>query len=183
MSKEEIAKLVAQLETDMRAAARELDFERAAAMRDEIRDIRLRVLEQDQSVIVARAAERAGAAAASAAKTPTAKPSERAAALKSGLRRGRRAVAAGEAAGPGLEVTSVTVLEAGEEPTLREPDLDTASDWLPGIRDEHEGDDAGWMARWLEKPTWDSRVTPNVVKRTGERPSQRGRGRGGRRYK
>ncbi len=47
----------------------------------------------------------------------------------------------------------------------------TAADWLPGIRDEHEGDDAGWMARWLDKPTWDRRVTPNVIKRTGERPT------------
>jgi hypothetical protein len=93
-------------------------------------------------------------------------------------------VAAGEVSGPGLEVTSVTVLEAGEEPAGDgETEFGTASDWLPGIRDEHEGDDAGWMARWLEKPTWDARVTPNVVKRTGERPSQRSRGRGGRRYK
>jgi excinuclease ABC subunit B len=203
MSQAEVAKLVAQLETDMRAAARELDFERAAAMRDEIRDIRLRVLEQDQSVIVGRAAERAGGAgragaaerpgaaeragaAAAASSGPTAKPSERQAALKSGLRRGRRAVQSGEV--PGLEVTSVTVLEAGEEPAgdglvETEADLGTAADWLPGIRDEHEGDDAGWMARWLDRPTWDTRVTPNVVKRTGERPSQRSRGRGGRRYK
>ena len=55
---------MAQLETDMKAAARELDFERAAAMRDEIRDIRLRVLEEDASVVVGRAAERAGAATA-----------------------------------------------------------------------------------------------------------------------
>ena len=82
----------------------------------------------------------------------------------------------------------MTVLEAGEEPTgdglvETEADLGTAADWLPGIRDEHEGDDAGWMARWLDRPTWDTRVTPNVVKRTGERPSQRSRGRGGRRYK
>ena len=44
---------------------------------------------------------------------------------------------------------------------------------LPGIRDEHEGDDAGWMARWLDRPTWDVRVTPNVVKRTGERPKRK----------
>jgi hypothetical protein len=107
--------------------------------------------------------------------------------MKSGLRRGRRAVAAGEVAPSGLEVTSVTVLEAGEEPAGEDvgenTEFGTASDWLPGIRDEHEGDDAGWMARWLDRPTWDTRVTPNVVKRTGERPSQRSRGRGGRRYK
>jgi hypothetical protein len=76
------------------------------------------------------------------------------------------------------------VLPADEEPadTLDgHPDAGeegTAADWLPGIRDEHEGDDAGWMARWLERPTWDRRVTPNVIKRTGERPSARqGKGR------
>ena len=34
----------------MRAAAKQLEFERAAALRDEIQDIRLRVLEQDASV-------------------------------------------------------------------------------------------------------------------------------------
>ena len=191
LSKQEIAKMVTQLETDMRAAARELDFERAAAMRDEIRDIRLRVLEEDASVTVARAAERAATVAneegaGAAAARPTAKPSERAAAVKAGLRRGRRAVAAGEVSG--LEVTSVTVLEAGEEPggdgvAGEAPDEGTAADWLPGIRDEHEGDDSGWMARWLERPTWDTRVTPNVIKRTGERPSQRRGGRGGRRFK
>ena len=88
-------------------------------------------------------------------------------------RRGRR--------GDGLEVTSVTVLPADEEPSQNmdgQPDPDlldegTAADWLPGIRDEHEGDDAGWMARWLDRQTWDRRVTPNVIKRTGERPSRR----------
>jgi hypothetical protein len=77
-------------------------------------------------------------------------------------------------------VTEVTVLEAGEEPLTGNghthdgetaPDEGTAGDWLPGLRDEHEGDDAGWMARWLEKPTWDRRVTPNVIKRTGQRPT------------
>ena len=41
----------------MRAAAKELEFERAAALRDEIQQIRLRVLDQDQSAIIARAAE------------------------------------------------------------------------------------------------------------------------------
>ena len=61
------------------------------------------------------------------------------------------------------------------QPQPDELDEGTAADWLPGIRDEHEGDDAGWMARWLDRPTWDRRVTPNVVKRTGERPEQRRR--------
>ena len=43
------------------AAAKQLEFERAAALRDEVQQIRLRVLEQDASIIVGRAAERAAA--------------------------------------------------------------------------------------------------------------------------
>ena len=82
-----------------------------------------------------------------------------------------------------LEVTEVEVLPAGEEPgsalhdhgTGDGPDADTAADWLPGLRDEHEDDDAGWMARWLDRATWDRSVTPNVVKRTGTRPTRGGR--------
>ena len=178
MSRDEIGKLVGQMEAEMRAAAKELDFERAAALRDEIQDIRLRVLDEDLSVKVARAAEKAAVNDEPLPQRPTAKPTERAAAQKAGLRRGRRAIARNEI--EGLEVTSVTVLPAEVEPaeTLDPASFDgseegTASDWLPGIRDEHEGDDAGWMARWLDRPTWDRRVTPNVVKRTGERPTRR----------
>ena len=48
----------------------------------------------------------------------------------------------------------------------------TAADWLPGIRDEHD-DDGGWQARWLDRPTWDRTVTPNIRKRTGQRPTRR----------
>ncbi len=58
-----VEKLLAQMEADMRSAAKQLEFERAAALRDEIQGIRLRVLEQDQSIIVGRAAERAAAEA------------------------------------------------------------------------------------------------------------------------
>jgi hypothetical protein len=76
-----------------------------------------------------------------------------------------------------MEVTSVTVLPAEEEPSET---LDgepaggdgTAADWLPGIRDEHE-DSGGWQARWLDRPTWDRTVTPNIRKRTGQRPTRR----------
>jgi hypothetical protein len=169
----------------MRAAAKQLEFERAAALRDEIQDIRLRVLEEDASTKVLRAAERAAAGGRAGRADPTARPSERMAALKDGERRGR-----GEASA--LEVTEVTVLPAGEEPLTavpvaagdhrhghahgeEEPDAGTAADLFPGLRDAHEGDDEGWMARWLDKPTWDVRVTPNVVKRTGTRPGRRRR--------
>ena len=59
--REEIEALVAQMEAEMKAAAKQLEFERAAALRDEIQQIRLRVLEEDASITVGRAAERRGA--------------------------------------------------------------------------------------------------------------------------
>jgi hypothetical protein len=81
-----------------------------------------------------------------------------------------------------MEVTAVEVLPAGDEPLSAHDDHDhgdgtatgegTASDWLPGIRDEHD-DDGGWQARWLDRPTWDRTVTPNIRKRTGQRPTRR----------
>ena len=189
LSKEKVDKLVAQLEAEMKAAARQLEFERAAALRDEIQDIRLHVLEEDASTKVLRAAERAasgrtgGPGGRAGRADATARPSERMAALKAGDQRGR-------GGSPSLEVTEVTVLPAGEEPLAdippggrhhdpdhggAEPDAGTAADLFPGLRDAHEGDDEGWMARWLDKPTWDRRVTPNVVKRTGARPAKRRR--------
>ncbi len=93
-TKAQVEKLVARLETEMRAAARELDFERAAALRDEVQQIRLRVLEEDASLVVGRAAEAAGRGAA---------PS----------RRGRRPGAPEAPPAPVLEVTEVTVVAAG----------------------------------------------------------------------
>lgn len=166
LSTTEIEKMVAQLEAEMKNAAKQLEFERAAALRDEIQDIRLRVLEQDASVAVLKEAEKA--AGEKARSTPTAKPSERAAARKAGERRGRREAAEESV----LEVTEVKVLPAGEVPVAI--DEGTAADVFPGIKDAHEDDDEGWMARWLDKPTWDRRVTPNVIKRTGSRPRRRG---------
>jgi hypothetical protein len=169
--------LVARMEAEMRGAAKELEFERAAALRDEIQQIRLRVLEQDASITVARAAERAAAGGDGAATTGLTGAADRA--------RGRRAAEAAASAGTLLEVTSVTVLPAEDEPAATldgEPgtgdgDDGTASDWLPGIRDEHD-DEGGWQARWLDRPTWDRSVTPNIRKRTGQRPARRGRFRG-----
>ena len=131
LTREQVEKLVGQLEAEMRNAAKNLEYERAAALRDEIQGIRLRVLEEDASLTVARAAESAAT----------------------------RAV-----------VKEVRVVPAAEEPLA--PDEGTAADWLPGIRDEHE-DDGGWQAKWLDRPTWDVRVTPNVIKRTGARPRRR----------
>jgi excinuclease ABC subunit B len=168
--------LVARMEAEMRGAAKELEFERAAALRDEIQQVRLRVLEQDASITVARAAERAAADAGGGATTGLTGAADRA--------RGRRAAEVAASAGTLLEVTSVTVLPAEEEPAASldgEPGTGdgegTASDWLPGIRDEHDFE-TGWQARWLDRPTWDRAVTPNIRKRTGQRPARRGRFRG-----
>ncbi len=166
----------------MKSAARQLEFERAAALRDEIQDIRIRVLEQDASVAVLRAAERAASgggdgrpaaagrpagAGDSRRQAATAKPSERAAARKAGQRRGRREGTEESS----LEVTEVRVLPAGED--LVDIDEGTAADVFPGLKDSHEDLDEGWMARWLDRPTWDRRVTPNVIKRSGTRPKRR----------
>jgi excinuclease ABC subunit B len=177
MSKEQVSKLVAQLEAEMRSAAKQLEFERAAAIRDEIQDIRLRVLEQDASVAVLRAAERAAARAGTGSDAgdgsvaASAPPSKRMAAMRSGDRRARRAR---EEAAP-MEVAEVTVLPADDGHGDGEPDEGTAADLFPGLLDTHEDLDEGWMARWLDRPTWDRRVTPNVIKRTGTRPARRRR--------
>jgi excinuclease ABC subunit B len=159
-----VEQLIGRMEAEMRAAAKELEFERAAAIRDEIQQIRLRVLQEDQSLIVARAAELAASA----------RPASHG---------GRGAPA--EPQPPALEVASVSVVAAGEEPVGAMPvgeggagegpgGTGTAADWLPGIRDEHE-DDAGWQARWLDRPTWDHTVTPNIRRRQGTRPPRRRR--------
>ena len=146
----------------MRAAAKELEFERAAALRDEIQQIRLRVLEEDQSAISARAARARGQ------RTPS-RPGGGAA-----DGRGRRARHA-EPVAPALEVSSVTVMPA-EEPSRRPADPTTAegtpSDWLPGIRDEHEDARAGRRAGWTARPGT-ARVTPNIRKRTGHAAARR----------
>jgi hypothetical protein len=157
-----VEELVKRMEAEMKSAAKELEFERAAALRDEIQSIRFRVLSEDQSVVVARAAEVA-ARARPASHAPG---------------------APAEPAGPALEVSSVSVVAVGEEPVGVTPGAEagdetgdgagTASDWLPGIRDEHE-DQAGWQARWLDRPTWDRTVTPNIKRRTGTRPPRRRR--------
>ena len=171
----EVERLVARMEAEMRAAAKQLEFERAAAMRDEIQQIRLRVLEEDASLAVGRAAERAAVAAV---------------AVTTAGRAPRRTGRRGERPAPpppALEVTAVTVLPSGEEPAAAldgTPEADgdggaggaLASQLFPGIRDEHEDEGSGWQADWLERPTWDRTVTPNIRRRTGQRPGRRRRG-------
>jgi excinuclease ABC subunit B len=166
VAREEVDKLVARMEADMRQAARNLEFERAAALRDEIQQIRLRVLEEDASAVLAKAAERAGGPGRE--RVPPVRPSRTRKPVRDADRgAAARAVALDAAV---LDVTQVQVVATTEGDDLAA--AATASDWLPGIRDEHEDD--GWAARWVERPTWDHTVTPNVIKRTGQRP-QRGR--------
>jgi excinuclease ABC subunit B len=172
MAHEEVEKLVGRMEAEMRQAARNLEFERAAALRDEIQMIRLRVLEEDASAVVVKAAERAargapeagpagiGGRLAPARAGRTIKP------VRQAARRERAQGVGGELDAGALEVTDVRVVATTESDELAE--AATASDWLPGIRDEHE--EQGWAARWIDRPAWDRTVTPNVIKRTGQRP-------------
>jgi excinuclease ABC subunit B len=191
----EVEALVARLEASMRAAARELEFERAAALRDEIQAIRLRVLEGDESLVVGRAAERAAAEGVAAGSRRGSRAAASGTPLKRGRGRGRTPGGPDEDATPDvLEVVSVEVLPAPEEPALAlagaaladgEDDTDgdgwgasegTASDWLPGIRDEHEDMPlGGGLTGPGGRRTWDRAVTPNVVRRTGTRPPRRRR--------
>jgi hypothetical protein len=172
-----VEQLVAKMEAEMRAAAKELEFERAAALRDEIQQIRLRVLDQDQSAIIARAAELAAQRTpARSGRAATGAPARQPVGAGVGGGAGTPAGADPDTDAPSsvLEVAEVTVLPAGAEPDGEGDTAEgTPSDWLPGIRDEHE--DAGWQARWLDRPTWDRTVTPNIRRRQGTRPPRRRR--------
>ena len=75
-----------------------------------------------------------------------------------------------------LDVTEVRVVAAGEEPGTQA----SAGEVLAGEVVNFNGtagmwrikaiaDGGGWQARWLDRPTWDHTVTPNVIKRTGGR--------------
>ena len=148
IGRSEIEKLVQQLEAQMRLAAKELEFERAASIRDELRSLRSGVLEEDAAAQVARRAERAANAAA-------------------------------EPRGRDLMPRRVS---SGAARTIVAPELDTAADWLPGLRDEHEEVDTAAPTLEASRPadsvvsrrrTWDPSVTPNVIKRRGERPRKR----------
>ena len=173
-SRVQVEKVVAQMEAEMKSAAKQLEFERAAALRDEIQTIRLRILDGDASTVIARAAE-AAALTPAGRRTPEGAPPAR----------GRRRPGAPRDVPSGMEITSVAVLPASEEPVAPPPPdvvegdgtdtaADTASDWLPGIRDEHD-EAPGWQARWLDRPTWDRTVTPNIRHRTGTRAGRRRR--------
>jgi hypothetical protein len=173
LAKDQVEKLVGQMEAEMRQAARDLEFERAAALRDEIQEIRLRVLDEDASASVARAAERAAKGRPSGSSGGRQAPARAGRTIKPVRQAARRALIPTEGAQPDaedLDVAEVRVMpatEASEDAVAVGVTAETASVWLPGIRDEHEDD--GWAAKWIERPTWDHTVTPNVIKRTGSR--------------
>jgi superfamily II DNA/RNA helicase len=175
MAREQVEKLVAQMEAEMRQSARDLEFERAAALRDEIQEIRLRVLDEDESAAVARAAEKAAKPRPAGKAAGRLMPARAGRTMKPVRQAARRDRA--EADGADLDAEALDVTEVRVVATMESEDgaADTASDWLPGIRDEHEDD--GWAAKWTERPTWDHTVTPNVIKRTGQRPPRGRRGR------
>jgi hypothetical protein len=136
----------------------------------------LRVLDEDASAEIGRAAEKAAKARPVAAVGPRESPARAGHTIKPVRQIARRVFESmymGGNSPASLDVTEVRVVEAAEEPSGVEVAPDTASDWLPGIRDEHEDD--GWAANWVERPTWDHTVTPNVIKRTGTRPRGRRR--------
>ena len=56
----EVERLTEAMEAEMRRAAKELDYERAAAIRDELRDIRGKLLDEGEDVAIERRAEAAG---------------------------------------------------------------------------------------------------------------------------
>ena len=143
----QIEAIVARMEAEMRSAAKNLEFERAAALRDEIQQVRLRVLEEDASVRVGGRPRRPARATRERRRRP-----ERPA--RAPPPPGGPASASGPPTPAPLEVTEVRVLPVvGDEPAdaLDEAAAATAADWLPGIRDEHD-DDGGWQARWLDRP-------------------------------
>ncbi len=70
-TRRQVEELVVRLEADMRNAAKNLEFERAATIRDQVQEIRLRVLAEDASISVGRAAERAGTEPAASPATET----------------------------------------------------------------------------------------------------------------
>ena len=153
----------------MRSAAKQLEFERAAALRDEIQEIRLRVLEEDASVAVLKAAERAasGAADATASDAPAPVPPSGPPPARPGRGRG---TSMGRSRQRWRSPRSPCCPPGRSPWSIAEG---TAADVFPGLKDTHEDLDEGWMARWLDRPTWDRRVTPNVVKRTGTRSRRR----------
>ena len=155
--------LVAQMEAEMRSAAKELEFERAAALRDEIQQIRLRVLEQDASVIVGRAAERAAARRSRRAdrrRRPGSRPARRPTRRR---------------CGPVMEVTSVEVLPADEEPAetrrrgARRSTRTPSPTGCPASATSTRTTAAGRRAGWSGRPGT-ARSRPNIRKRTGQRP-------------
>ena len=138
----EVERLLEAMEAEMKRAAKGLEFERAAALRDELRDIRRRLLDEGEDVAIERRL------------SALVEPSERT---------------------TGRAAPAVRRVE-------RAPAVGAAADWLVGLRDEHPGEvESGSETEpktpperpARPAPTWDPSITPNVIKRKGERPRRR----------
>ena len=168
-----IEKLVGRMETEMRAAAKQLDFERAAALRDEIQNdppARPRA----GPVADRRPGRGAGGVLARRRADRRRRPEARGPGRRGDGRSSRRSRSRASRSSPPKRSRPT---RSTRTPRRRHADGDgrtdpnTASDWLPGIRDEHE--DEGRGAAWRDRPAWDRSVTPNIRRRTGTRPARR----------
>jgi len=173
MAKSQVEKLIGQMEAEMKQAARNLEFERAAALRDEIQEIRLRVLEEDASAVVGRAAERAAHARPSSAVASSETPARDGHAAKPARQVARRifeSMYMGGNSPASLDVTEVKVVEAAEEPGSRPSPAPMPPATLPRIGSPASATSTKTTAgqrNGSSGPTWDHTVTPNVIKRTG----------------
>ena len=168
-----------RMEAEMKAAAKQLEFERAAALRDEIQQIRLRVLEQDASITVggppsARRGTRGGRGP-DRCRRPRARTAGDAA-----------AVAAGR---PWRSPASRSCRPTRNRPTTStaagEPGIDegTVADWLPGHprRARRRGRLAGTLAGPAdlgphgdpEHPEADRPAVGSPPRRSSQRQSRR----------
>ena len=134
-----------------KAAAKQLEFERAAALRDEIQQIRLRVLQEDASITVGRAAERAGARRTTGPRPdrrgrPGARPARR-----GGGRRGRTGHG-GHQRRPSCRPTRSRPTTSTASRASRASTRTPSPTGCPGIRDEHDDARAGRRAGSIGRP-------------------------------
>ena len=132
------------MESEMKRAAKGLEFERAAALRDELRDIRRRLLDEGEEIAIERRlnAAQAGVSEPNTRRVRAARPSEESPALGS--------------AGDWL------VGLRDEHPEEQQEQTESAATPDPAV-----------VEKQRPRATWDPSITPNVISRKGERPRRR----------
>ena len=140
----EVERLLEAMESEMKRAAKGLEFERAAALRDELRDIRRRLLDEGEEIAIERRlnAAQAGVSEPSTRRARAARPSEESPALGS--------------AGDWL------VGLRDEHPEEEQEQTESAATPEPAV-----------VEKQRPRATWDPSITPNVISRKGERPRRR----------